>query len=635
MNEAQSYIYKFGDFSADAAKRLLVSRDGEAIPLTPKAFDTLLYLVEHPGTVLDKDELMQAIWPHTVVEENNLNQSISSLRRALGESRGENRYITTVPGRGYCFVADVKKAAAVELIADNDSLNAASHPSRRIDSHKSRLLIILFCAMGVAGLGLSIYYFWPVAKTAISTAPDIATPIKPIMPVRSIAVLPFKPLVVDQRDESLEMGMADTLIVRLSNIRELIVRPLSSVRKFSGLEQDALAAGRELSVEAVLDGQMQRWGDRISVTARLTGVGDGKPLWAEQFNEKFTDILTVQNLIAEKVTSALVLKLTGEEQRLLTKRHTENAEAYKLYLRGRFYWNKRAPEDLRKSIEHFQQSIALDQNYAQAYTGLADAYALLANAGAPARELMPRAREAALKALSLDNELAEAHAALAQILIYYDYNFVGAEREHKRAIQLNPNYAPAHQWYSELLTALSRHEEAFAEMRRALEIDPDSLIINRQYGVSLLFARQYDEAIAQLKKTIEMDANFAPAHSALSLAYQLKGNYAESVEKLAKYEELTGDQQSAALARESFARGGWQGFLRAMTGERQPSNWKPYKVATFHAVLGEKDKAFAELNKSYQEHETILGLLKVDPRFDSLRADPRFAEVLRRIGLAP
>ena len=241
-------------------------------------------------------------------------------------------------------------------------------------------------------------------------------------------------------------------------------------------------------------------------------------------------------------------------------------------------------------------------------------------------------REAALKALSLDNELAEAHAALAQILIYYDYNFVGAEREHKRAIQLNPNYAPAHQWYSELLTALSRHEEAFAEMRRALEIDPDSLIINRQYGVSLLFARQYDEAIAQLKKTIEMDANFAPAHSALSLAYQLKGNYAECVEEQAKYEELTGNQQSAALARESFARGGWQGFLRAMTGERQPSK---YKVATFHAVLSEKDKAFAELNKSYQEHETILGLLKVDPRFDSLRADPRFAEVLRRIGLAP
>ena len=620
MNEAQSYIYRFGDFSVDAAKRLLVTRDGEATQLTPKAFDTLLYLVEHPGTVLDKDELMQAIWPHTVVEENNLNQSISALRRALGERRGENRYITTVPGRGYCFVADVKKAAAVELIADNDSLNAASHPSRRIVSHKSRLLIILFCAMGVAGLGFSIYYFWPV---------------KPVMPVRSIAVLPFKPLVVDQRDESLEMGMAETLIVRLSNVRELIVRPISAVRKFSGLEQEALAAGRELGVEAVLDGQIQRWGDRISVTARLTGVGDGQQLWSDQFNEKFTDIFTVQNLISEKVTSALVLKLTGEEQRLLTKRHTENAEAYKLYLRGRFYWNKRTPEDLRKSIEHFQQSIALDPNYALAHAGLADAYALLANAGAPARELMQRAREAALKALSLDNDLAEAHAALAQILIYYDYNFVGAEREHKRAIELNPNYAPAHQWYSELLTALSRHEEAFAEMRRALEIDPSSLIVNRQYGVSLLFARQYDEAIAQLKKTIEMDANFALAHSTLSLAYQLNGNYAESVEELAKYEQLSGNQQSAALARESFARGGWQGFLRAMTGEGQPSNWTPYKVATFHAVLGEKDKAFAELNKSYQEHETILGLLKVDPRFDSLRADPRFAEVLRHIGLAP
>lgn len=242
---------------------------------------------------------------------------------------------------------------------------------------------------------------------------------------------------------------------------------------------------------------------------------------------------------------------------------------------------------------------------------------------------MPRARTAALKVLSLDDNLAEAHAALGQV-IACDYDFAGAERKYKRAIELSPNYATAHQWYSELLTAESRHEEAFAEMRRALEIYPFSLIINRQYGVSLIFARKYDEAIAQLKKSIELDNNFALAHSSISMAHRLKGNYAESVEEFAKYEELIGEHQSAALVRNSFTKGGWKEFLRAMTGPDRPSNLPAYNVATFHAELGEKDKAFVELNKSYQNHEPLFAALKVDPRFDSLHGDPRFQDLLRR-----
>jgi tetratricopeptide (TPR) repeat protein len=323
----------------------------------------------------------------------------------------------------------------------------------------------------------------------------------------------------------------------------------------------------------------------------------------------------------------------GDEQRLLTKRYTENVEAYQFYVRGRFYWNKRTSQDLWKSIENFEQAIALDPNYALAFTGLADAYALLANAGSPAHEMMPKAREAALKALLLDDNLAEAHTALGQIVVYYDYDFAGAEREYKRAIELNPNYATAHQWYSEILSALGRHEEALAEMRRALEIDPLSLILNRQYGVSLLFARQYDAGLEQLKKTLELEPNFAPAHSTLSLAYRLKGDYAASVEELAKYQELISERQSAALIRESFAKGGWQGFLRAMTGTRRPANLTPYHTAAFYAALGEKDKAFAELDKAYQTRETVLGLLKVDPRLDSLHDDPRFQDLMRRVGL--
>jgi len=573
MPSQHTHVYEFGDFSVDAARRQLRGRGGEPVPLTTKAFETLLYLVGRAGTVLDKDELMGAVWPDAAVEENNLTQAISSIRRALGESRADRRYILTVPGRGYCFVADVRTRT-------------------------------------------------PHAQTSTASS------------VRTMAVLPFQPLVAESRDSALELGMADTLIAKLSG-REIIVRPINSVRKYVELDQDPLAAGHELGVELVLEGSIQRWGDSIRVTVRLVKTADGSSLWAGTFDEKFTGIFVVQDAIANKVAAALALRLGAEEQNHLTKRHTENVEAYHSYLKGRFHWNKRAPQDLRKSIEHFKQAIALDPSYALAYAGLADAYTLLANAGSPAHEIMPKAREAAQQALSLDDGLAEAHAALGNIIIYYDYDFAGAEREHQRAIELNPNYATARHWYSELLMGLGRHEEALAEIRRALEIDPLSLILNRQYGASLLFARRYDAAIAQMKKAVDLDSNFAVAHSTLSVAYWMNGDYAESVEELARFQELTGGERTAALMRKSFAEGGWRGFLRAMTGEPRPANLTPYNVATFHAALGEKDEAFVELNKSYQNREGILGLLKVDPRFDSLHDDPRFQDLASRFKIAP
>ena len=570
MTHQAAVIYEFGDFSVNAAKRQLSGPGGVPVALTTKAFETLLYLVGRGGTVLDKDELIGAIWPDTIVEENNLTQTISALRRALGESRAEHRYIMTVPGRGYCFVADVR----------------TRQPQ-------------------------------PQTQNALT--------------VRSLAVLPFQPLIAGIRDSALELGMADTLIARLSG-REISVRPIGSVRKY--LDHDPAAAGHELGVDLILEGSIQRRGGSIRVNVRLIETANSTSLWTGTFDERFTDIFVVQDAIANKVVGALALELGSEEQKHLTRRHTENVEAYQSYLKGRFHWNKRAPQDLQKAIEHFNHAIALDPNYALAFAGLADAYTLLANAGSPANEIMPKAREAALKAVSLDDNLAEAHAALGNIIIYYDYDFAGAEREHKRAIELNPNYATAYHWYSELLMGLGRHEEALAAIKLALEIDPLSLILNRQYGASLLFARQYDAAIAQMKKTVELDASFAVGHSTLSVSYRMKGNYAESVEELAKFQELIGGEQTAALMRESFAKGGWEEFLRAMTDERRPANLTPYNVATFHAALGEKDKAFVELNKSYRNREAILGLVKVDPRFDSLHDDPRFEDLVSRFKVA-
>jgi DNA-binding winged helix-turn-helix (wHTH) protein/Tfp pilus assembly protein PilF len=573
MTHQPALIYEFGDFSVDAARRQLRGRGGVTVPLTTKAFETLLYLVGRSGTVLDKDELLGAIWPDAIVEENNLTQAISSLRRALGESRAEHRYIMTVPGRGYCFVADVR-----------------------------------------------------------TCQPHSETPAAPTL--RTMAVLPFQPLVAEYRDPALELGMADTLIARLGG-REIIVRPVSSVRKYVESDQDPLAAGHELGVELILEGSIQKRGDSIRVTVRLVRTADGASLWTGTFDEQFTDIFVVEDAIANKVVAALALQLDAEEQKHLTRRHTENVEAYQSYLKGRFHWNKRGPQDLRNAIEHFKQAIALDPSYALAYAGLADAYTLLANAGSPAHKIMPKALAVARTAVSLDDNLAEAHAALGNVIIYYHYDFVEAEREEKRAIELNPNYATAHHWYSELLMGLGRHEEALAEIRWALEIDPLSLLLNRQYGASLLFARQYDAAIEQMKKTVELDPNFAVGHSTLSVAYRMKGDYAKSVAELARFQELIGGAETAALMRESFDEGGWQGFLRAMTDERRPANLTSYNVATFHAALGESDKAFVELNKAYQNREGILGLLKVDPRFDSLHDDPRFEDLARRFKITP
>jgi DNA-binding winged helix-turn-helix (wHTH) protein/tetratricopeptide (TPR) repeat protein len=546
-------------------------RDGVYVPLTSKVFETLVVLVERGGRLVEKEELLKLVWTEAFVEEANLARCVHTLRKALGEERGGHRYIETVPKRGYRFNGEVR-----------------------------------------------------VREQAVADAP-----------IKTLAVLPFKSLVAGNREEALEVGMADTLISRLGNNREIVVRPISLARKYGGLEQDAVRAGRALAVDSVLDGSIQRWGENVRVNVRLIKTTDGASLWAGTFDEKFIDIFAVQDAIANKVVAALVLQLGGEEQKHLTRRDTENVEAYHCYLKGRFHWNKRAPRDLLKSIEHFEQAIALDPSYALAYAGLADAYTLLANAGSPAHEMMPKAREAALKAVSLDANLAEAHAALGNTIIYYDYDFAAAEREHKRAIELNPNYTTARHWYSELLMGLGRHEEAIAEIRRALEIDPLSLILNRQYGASLLFARQYDAAVEQMKKTVDLDTNFAVGHSTMSVAYRMRGDYAESVEELARFHELIGGDQTAALMRESFATGGWRRFLRAMTGEPRPANLTPYNLATFHAELGENDEAFVELNKAYQNHEAILGLLKVDPRFDSLRDDPRFLDLASRFNISP
>jgi TolB-like protein/Tfp pilus assembly protein PilF len=491
---------------------------------------------------------------------------------------------------------------------------------RKLNSRRG--IIIAAAAIILAALAASSYFYLSRGKSAAAK--------------NSIAVLPFVNASSDPDAEYLSDGITESLINSLSQLPGLAVKARSTVFRYKGKESDPQKVGAELNVQAVLNGRVVERGDDLTLSLELVDTKTGDQMWGAQYSRKLSDLVTLQGEIARDVSNKLRVKLSGADEQRLAKNYTGNAAAYQLYLRGRFYWNKSTVENNRKAIELFNQAIVIDPNYALAYAGIADAYPLLFFSITP-QQAMSKAREAALKALSLDNNLAEAHAALGVVLRDYDYDFAAAEREFKTAIELNPNYAAAHDRYGTLLSRLARHEEAFAEHRRALEIEPLSLGINRNYGEAFIFARRYDEAIAQLKKTLELDSSFVAAHVSLGFVYQLKGMYAESVEERAKVRELQGDPQSAGQIRESFAKGGWEGFLRNQIEDRKFSNpsayISAYVLATSHAALGEKDRAFAELNKSFENREYFMTLLKVDPRLDPLRSDPRFADLMREVRL--
>jgi len=458
-------------------------------------------------------------------------------------------------------------------------------------------------------------------------------------PEKRIAVLPFKPLVPENRDQVLELGMADSLIAKLSNIREIVVRSLNSVRKYSGLDQDPVAAGRELEVDSVLEGNVQKSSDRIRVSARLINVADGSSLWANTFDEKFTDVFAVQDAISQKVADALALRLSSEENKRLTRRFTENVEAYQLYLTGRYHWNKLTPPEITKSIEFFKKAIGLDPTYALAYFGLADAYRSLApTSEVPSKDTLPQAQAAATKALELDETLAEPHATLAFIHTWYDWDWSGAEREAKRAIELNPNWSFGHIAYAQMLSVTGRSQEAITEGARAVELDPLSLIINALNGYHLHLARRDDEAIARLKKTVELDSNFWIAHQFLGMAYIEKKMYPEAISEFSQAVKLSGGNSEplalngyASVLSGDTAKG--RAVLQELKSLESQRYVPPSNLALLSYVLGEKDEAFSWLEKAYQDRDIRLCRLKVDSKWDSMRSEPRFVEILKRIGL--
>jgi serine/threonine protein kinase/tetratricopeptide (TPR) repeat protein len=456
--------------------------------------------------------------------------------------------------------------------------------------------------------------------------------------VRSIAVLPFKPLLADIRDESLELGMADTLITRLSNIREITVRPISAVRKYVELEQDAIAAGREQRVDAVLEGNIQKAGEKVRVTVRLIRVRDGAPLWVSQFDENMTNIFAVQDAISDRVAAALAVQLTGEEKGKLTKRHTTNLEAYQLYLKGRYHLNRLTDDGFRKGLEYFQQAIDKDAHYGLAYAGLADAYNLLSGWGAlPPDEGFPQAKAAAIKALELDESLAEAHTSLGVVRLFYDWDWPGAEREFRRALDINQNYSDAHQMYGYYLALRGRFDEAVPAMIRAQDLDPLSLAKIIGMGDILYLNRKPNQAIEHYQKVLEMDPNSGLAHWALGNAYVQERRYDEAIAAYQTAIPLSGDSpdEPASL-----------GYVYALSGRRREAQQvinelkkrarrsyiPPILIGTIYAGLGDKDQAFAWIEEGYGSRDSLLVFLKVDPIFDGLRSDPRFTDLLQRVG---
>ena len=458
--------------------------------------------------------------------------------------------------------------------------------------------------------------------------------------IESIAVLPFQNRSTEPDSEYLSDGLAESLIYRLSQLPNLKVSPTSSVFHYKGNQIDPIKVGKELGVSTVLSGRITQRGDNLIISVELVDVRYNKLLWGEQYDRKTSELLATQREIAREIVDTLKLKVSGQE-RGLAKHYTESNEAYQLYLKGRFYFNKRSEEGMQKSLEYFQQAIEKDPTFALAYSGAADTYDLLATpdaGGAMAPdEALPKGKKAALKAIELDGTLAEPHVSLAHVKYYYDRDWPGAEREFKRAIELNPDYPQAHHWYAIYLVWSGRTNEGLAEIRRAQELDPLSLPISMTLGWLLCDAGRTDEGIEELRKTLEMDPTFVIAHHRLALCYERKGAYDGAIAEYEKVIDLGAKVLGTAGLGQAYAMAGKRNEARQELAKlqelsKQRNTW-PSLFAYIYAALGDKDQAFAWLDKSIDEHDLVTARLKVDARFDSLHSDPRFAEIVKRLGL--
>lgn len=640
--ENKRFVYEFGRFVLDPSEKTLLV-DGVPIHLPAKEFETLLLLVENNGKALSKEQMMNAVWHDAFVEESNLAKQVSKLRKLL--NTGGDALIETIPKHGYRFSADLRLVESEEdspVIAerrtvrrvtfalDEDNLNQSSLalPSKR----KS---IGLAGIIAIAGLVLAIVLGF---RWYLNREPPLLH-----SPIKSIAVLPLRSLTSGEEFDALGLGLSDSLITELGSVRHLVVRPIGSVRAFSNSSEDALDLGRRLRVDAVLDGTIQEASGRLRINARLISTVNGEQIWAEKFDDNFTNVFEVQDRISEQAARALTAMLAVDASvdrpgERLTKRYTENPAAFDAYLKGRYHWNKRTDADFRKAIEYFQSAVELDPDYALAWAGLADSHILLAVWGTePPATSMEQAKQAALKALSADAKIAEARTSLAFIKWVYDWDFSGADAEFLQAIDLNPNYATAHHWRAYYLVATGRGDEAVAAIKRAEELEgPLSLGIMTDVGEIYCWAGKYDEAIEHLTELLRVEPNYAIAHYELGIAYLVKERPRDAVNELERARELESEPRIVSALAFAYGAAGEKEKASKLIADLAADSKKryvsPFSIAIAHAGLGEDEASIDWLEKARVERSDAMAIVKVHPLLLRLHANPRFVQLLKDVG---
>lgn len=573
--------FRFGIFEVDVQAREL-RRRGVAVKLQEKPFQILELLVERSGEVVTRKDLRQRLWPDTFVGfDRSLNTAVNSLRRALGDDPSNPRFLETRSRLGYRFIAPVEEISRRR--------NRSSSEGGAIDS---------------------------------------------------IAVLPFHNRGGDPEMEYLSDGISETLITTLSRLPDIRVMARSTVFRFKGTEADPQAIGHALNVRALITGTVFQRADTLAISAELVDATTGLRLWGEQYSLKFTGIFAVQDEISKEITERLRLRLTQEARERMTEMSTSDPEAYREFLRGQYQVNKMTEEGIKKAISTFDKACQRDPRFALPYAGISNAYSLLAYFGvSPAAEVMPKAEEAANKALELDPRLAEVHVSLAGIRKSFHWDWAGAERGYRTALELNPNYARGHQWYADLLAALKRSSAAAEEMNRALELDPLSLTINMELAWIHYMARDYSRAIEQSLKTLEIEPSFSPAHHVLGLAKEQTGDLEEAVAACIKAHQYSGDNPiSLASLGHAHASAGCRPEARKLLAKLKGRAGKgyvpPYSLALISAGLGDRNQTLDWLEKAYEEKDVWLVWLETDPRLDNVRNDPAFRNLAARMGIS-
>jgi TolB-like protein/DNA-binding winged helix-turn-helix (wHTH) protein/Tfp pilus assembly protein PilF len=613
MSREGRHLYEFGPFRVDPDQRLLL-RDNQPVPLQPKAFDTLLVLVENSQKVVLKEDLMKTVWPDTFVEESNLTQNIFVLRKILGETPKEPRFIVTLPGRGYRFAGEVR-------IIPIPAATAAKTPSKRAPRWMSVLAGLMVL------LPLS-YLAWRQIRPNKSPVPGR------IM----LAVLPFRNLTGDPEQDYFADGLTEELITQLSRLDppQLGVIASTSVMPYKRGDKGLDRIGRELSVEYVLEGSFRRAGGRLRITTQLSRLQDQSHVWAEEYDRSIQDILTVQDEVGVAVAREIQLRLTPQQR--AGRARPIDPETHEAYLKGRFFFNNRNAEGLKKAVEYFQLAIAKDTNYAAAYAGLADAYLGVGYYGLERQnDILPLAKAAALRAIALDPNLGEAWSSLGGVSQQYEWNWAEAERDYKRAIELNPNDSVAHHLYGSVyLAAAGDYSKAVVELSKAHQLDPLSPITSTALATALCFAGRTQEGMEQFRKTFEIAPDFVQAHYYLSEVYLLKRSYPEALAEIGKITSADPIRSAGQRGTIYALQGNRQEAMRMvdeLQGTSEHAYVDPVLIGDIYAGLGDKDLALVWLEKGYQQHSPGMVTLRWSPVYDRIRTEPGFVDLQRRVGI--